>query len=69
MKKDQFMQKLLLQPQVPFNSNSFSVFTERFKFISESHALNTKSCIKGLLFVKSNNNSRFCYPKMEVLTK
>ena len=26
-----------------FNSNTFSVFTERFKLVSESHAHNTRS--------------------------
>ena len=36
-----------------FNSNTFSVFAERFKLISESHAHNTRSSSKGLLFVLS----------------
>ena len=34
-----------------FNSNTFSVFTERFKLISESHAHNTRSSSKGLLLI------------------
>ena len=42
-----------------FNSNTFSVFAERFKLISESHAHNTRSSSKGLLFVPSYNTSRF----------
>ena len=36
-----------------FNSNTFSVFSERFKLVSESHAHNTRSSSKGLLFVLS----------------
>ena len=42
-----------------FNSHSFSVFAERFKRISESHAHNTRSSTKGLRFVPSYNTSRF----------
>ena len=42
-----------------FNSNTFSVFAERFKVVSESHAHNTRSSSKGLLFVPSYNTSRF----------
>ena len=42
-----------------FNSNTFSVFAERFKLISESHAHNTRSSSKSLLFVPSYNTSRF----------
>ena len=42
-----------------FNSHSFSVFAERFKRISESHAHNTRSSSKGLRFVPSYNTSRF----------
>ena len=42
-----------------FNSNTFSVFAERFKLISESHAHNTRSSSKGLLFVPRYNTSRF----------
>ena len=42
-----------------FNSNTFSVFAERFKLISESHAHNTRSSSKGLLFVPSYNTSKF----------
>ena len=42
-----------------FNSNTFSVFSERFKLVSESHAHNTRSSSKGLLFVPSYNTSRF----------
>ena len=42
-----------------FNSNTFSVFAERFKVVSESHAHNTRSFSKGLLFVPSYNISRF----------
>ena len=42
-----------------FNSNTFSVFGERFKLISESHAHNTRSSSKGLLFVPRYNTSRF----------
>ena len=41
-----------------FSSSIFSVFTERFKFVSESHAYNTRSSSKGLLFVPSYNFSR-----------
>ena len=36
-----------------FNNNTFSVFAKRFKLKSESHAHNTKSSSKGLLFVPS----------------
>ena len=42
-----------------FNSNTFSVFAERFKHVSESHAHNTRSSSKGLIFVPSYNTSRF----------
>ena len=42
-----------------FNSNTFTVFAERFKLVSESHAHNTRSSNKGLLFVPSYNTSRF----------
>ena len=42
-----------------FNSNTFSVFAERFKLISESHAHNTRLTIKGLLYVPSYHTSRF----------
>ena len=42
-----------------FNSNTYSVFAERFKLISESHAHNTRSSSKGLLFVPSYNTSKF----------
>ena len=42
-----------------FNSNTFSVFAERFKLILESHVHNTRSSSKGLLFVLSYNTSRF----------
>ena len=41
-----------------FNSNTFSVFSERFKLVSESHAHNTRSSSKGLLFVPSYNTAR-----------
>ena len=34
-----------------FNSNTYSVFAERFKLISESHAHNTRSSSKGLLLI------------------
>ena len=36
-----------------FNSNTFSVFAERFKLISESHAHNTRSSSKGLLLFQA----------------
>ena len=42
-----------------FYSNTFSVFGERFKLVSESYAHNTRSSSKGLLFVPSYNTSRF----------
>ena len=42
-----------------FNSNTFLVFTERFKLVLESHAHNTKSFSKGLLFVPLYNTSRY----------
>ena len=42
-----------------FNSNTFSLFAERFKLVSESHSDNTRSSSKGLLFVPSCNTSRF----------
>ena len=42
-----------------FNSNTFSVFTGRFKLVSKSHAHNTRSSSKVLLFVPSYNTSRF----------
>ena len=42
-----------------FNSYDFSVFAERLKLVSESHAHNTRSSSKGLLFVPSYNTSRF----------
>ena len=42
-----------------FNSNTFSLFAERFELVSESHVHNTKSSSKGLLFVPSCNISRF----------
>ena len=41
-----------------FNSNTFSVFSERFKLVLEPHAPNTRSSSKGLLFVPSYNTSR-----------
>ena len=42
-----------------FNNNTFSVLAERFKFVSESCAQNTRSSSKGLLFVRSYNTSTF----------
>ena len=42
-----------------FNSNTSSVFAERFKLASEPHARNTTSSSKVLLFVPSYNTSRF----------
>ena len=42
-----------------FNSTTFLVFAGRFKLVSESHAHNTRSYNKGLLFVPSYNASRF----------
>ena len=42
-----------------FNSNTFSVFEERFKLISEFCARNTRSSSKGLLFVPCYNTLRF----------
>ena len=42
-----------------FNSHNFSLFAERFKIVSETHAHNTRSSNKGLLFVPSYNTSRF----------
>ena len=42
-----------------FNRNTFSVFAERFEIVSESHAHNTRSSSKGLIFVPSYNTSRF----------
>ena len=42
-----------------FNSNTFSVFTGRFKLVLESHAHNTGSSSEGLIFVQSYNTSRF----------
>ena len=41
-----------------FNSNAFSVFAKRFKLKLVSHAHNTRSSSKGLLFVPSYNTSR-----------
>ena len=40
-----------------FNSNTFSLFTERFKLVLESHGHNTRSSSKSLLFVPSYNTS------------
>ena len=42
-----------------FNRNTFSVFAERFIIVSESHARNTRSSSKGLLFVPSYSTSKF----------
>ena len=42
-----------------FNSNTFSLFAERFKLMSASHVHNIRSSSKGLLFVPSYNTSRF----------
>ena len=38
-----------------FNSNTFSLSAERFKFAAESHAHNTRSSSKDLLFVPCYN--------------
>ena len=42
-----------------FNSNTFSIFAERFKLVSESPAHNNRSSSKGLLYVQSYNTSKF----------
>ena len=34
-----------------FYGNTFLVFAERYKFVTESHAHNTRSSSKGLLFL------------------
>ena len=36
-----------------FNSNTFSVFEERFKILSETHAHNSRSSSKGLLLFQA----------------
>ena len=41
------------------NSNTFSEFAGRFKLVSKSHARNTRSSNKGLLFVPTYKTSRF----------
>ena len=42
-----------------FNSNTFSVFAERFKLVSKSHASNNRSSSKNLLFVPSYDTSSY----------
>ena len=42
-----------------FNNNTFSAFAEKFKLVPESHAYNTRSSSKGLLFVSSYKTPRF----------
>ena len=42
-----------------FNNNTFSAFAEKFKLVPESHAHNTRSSSKGLLFVSSYKTPRF----------
>ena len=42
-----------------FNSDTFSVFAERFKLLLEPLVHNTRSSSKGLPFVPSYNTSRF----------
>ena len=42
-----------------FNKDSFSVFIENSKLVSNMHSYNTTSAINGLLFVPSYNSVRF----------
>ena len=39
-----------------FNKDSFSIFNENFKLVSNTHSYNTRSARNGLLFVPSYNS-------------